>query len=85
MKNLFKKVSALLMAAIMVLSMCATVFAADASATPAATGSITVNGLTENDKTVLKLYKVVGFSEEQSNWTIEEWAKGHASVVDSYN
>lgn len=83
MKNLFKKVSALLMAAIMVLSMCATVFAADASAPPAATGSITVNGLTENDKTVLKLYKVVGFSEEQSNWTIEEWDKDHASVVDN--
>lgn len=47
MKNLFKKISAILMAAIMVLAMASTAFAADAATTT--TGSITVTGLTAND------------------------------------
>lgn len=59
MKNLFKKISAILIAAIMVLAMASTAFAADAAATTA-TGSITVTGLTANDGTTLKVYKVVG-------------------------
>ena len=42
MKNLFKKISAILMAAIMVLAMASTAFAADAATTT--TGSITVTG-----------------------------------------
>lgn len=42
MKNLFKKISAILMAAIMVLAMASTAFAADAATTT--TGSITVCG-----------------------------------------
>lgn len=46
MKNLFKKISAILMAAIMVLAMASTAFAADAATTT--TGSITVTGLTAN-------------------------------------
>lgn len=68
-KNLFKKISAILMAAIMVLAMASTAFAADAATTT--TGSITVTGLTANDNTTLKVYKVVGFDEENSDWTIE--------------
>ena len=55
MKNLFKKISAILMAAIMVLAMASTAFAADAATTT--TGSITVTGLTANDNTTLKVYK----------------------------
>ena len=47
MKNLFKKISAILMAAIMVLAMASTAFAADAATTT--TGSITVTGLTANE------------------------------------
>lgn len=54
MKNLFKKISAILMAAIMVLAMASTAFAADAATTT--TGSITVTGLTANDNTTLKVY-----------------------------
>ena len=69
MKNLFKKISAILMAAIMVLAMASTAFAADATANT--TGSITVTGLTANDNTTLKVYKVVGFDENISDWTIE--------------
>lgn len=64
MKNLFKKISAILMAAIMVLAMASTAFAADAATTT--TGSITVTGLTANDNTTLKVYKVVGFDEAKS-------------------
>ena len=77
MKNLFKKISAILIAAIMVLAMASTAFAADAAATTA-TGSITVTGLTANDGTTLKVYKVVGFDENRSDWTIESWAQAHA-------
>ena len=80
MKSLFKKVSALLMAAIMVLSMCATVFATDASATPTATGSITVNGLTEGDNTELKLYKFISFNEAESKWDVEDWALDYVTL-----
>lgn len=71
MKNLFKKIGALLVAAVMVLSMCTAVFADETSATTA-TGSITVTGLTANDNTTLKVYKVVGFNENISDWTIED-------------
>ena len=78
MKNLFKKIGALLVAAVMVLSMCTAVFADETSATTA-TGSITVTGLTANDNTTLKVYKVVGFDENISDWTIESWANGHAT------
>lgn len=52
MKNLFKKISAILMAAIMVLAMASTAFAADAATTT--TGSITVTGLTANDNTTFE-------------------------------
>jgi LPXTG-motif cell wall-anchored protein len=77
MKNLFKKISAILMAAIMVLAMASTAFAADAATTT--TGSITVTGLTANDNTTLKVYKVVGFDEANSDWTIESWAQNHVT------
>lgn len=78
MKNLFKKIGALLVAAVMVLSMCTAVFADETSATTA-TGSITVTGLTANDNTTLKVYKVVGFDENISDWTIEDWANNYAT------
>lgn len=78
MKNLFKKISAILIAAVMVLAMASTAFAADATATTAK-GSITVTGLTANDNTTLKVYKVVGFDEANSDWTIESWAQNHAT------
>ena len=78
MKNLFKKISAILIAAVMVLAMASTAFAADATATTAK-GSITVTGLTANDNTTLKVYKVVGFDEANSDWNIESWAQNHAT------
>lgn len=75
MKNLFKKISAILIAAVMVLAMASTAFAADATTT---SGSITITGLTANDGTTLKVYKVVGFDKNSSDWTIENWASAYA-------
>ena len=61
MKKYFKKISALLMAAIMVLSMCTSVFAAETSELPKATDvaeeGITVNGLHKGDK--VEIAKIV--------------------------
>ena len=78
MKIYLKKIGALLVVAVMVLSMCTAVFADETSATTA-TGSITVTGLTANDNTTLKVYKVVGFDENISDWTIEDWANNYAT------
>lgn len=77
MKIYLRKSVQYLMAAIMVLAMASTAFAADAATTT--TGSITVTGLTANDNTTLKVYKVVGFDEVNSDWTIESWAQNHAT------
>ena len=57
MKKYFKKISALLMAAIMVLTMCATVFAAAVSDKNTAT--ITITGLNTDETPTVRLYKVV--------------------------
>lgn len=45
MKNLFKKIGALLVAAVMVLSMCTAVFADEQETTAEGTASLTVKGL----------------------------------------
>lgn len=64
MKKYFKKISALLMAAIMVLTMCATVFAAAVSDKNTAT--ITIEGLNTDETPTVRLYKVVkgNYSEQ---------------------
>ena len=64
MKKYFKKISALLMAAIMVLTMCATVFAAAVSDKNTAT--ITITGLNTDETPTVRLYKVVkgNYSEQ---------------------
>ena len=54
MKKYFKKISALLMAAIMVLTMCATVFAAAVSDKNTAT--ITITGLNTDETPTVRLY-----------------------------
>ena len=57
MKNLFKKIGALLLTAVMVLTMCSTVFAKAVSADDPAT--VTITGLNTGENLTVTLYKVV--------------------------
>lgn len=75
MKNLFKKIGALLVAAVMVLSMCTAVFATEQE-TPVANNkaSLTVKGLVPGENTTVAVYKVVGWNAEHSSWEVENEA-----------
>lgn len=65
----------------MVLGMSITAFATEAgTATQAATGKITVEGLTK-EKTTVKIYKVVSWDEANSEWKVENWAKGKVDLT----
>lgn len=57
MKNLFKKIGALLVAAVMVLSMCTAVFAAKVE--NEYTNAITVKNLAADVDTTLKVYNII--------------------------
>ena len=70
MKNLFKKIGALLVAAVMVLSMCTAVFAEGQETPVASTASLTVQGLVLGEKTTVEVYKVVGWNAETSQWVL---------------
>lgn len=82
MKNLFKKIGALLVAAVMVLSMCTAVFADDNKSTVPSegdTGSITVKNLQAGDKVdIVKIVKAnysgFGFSGFEAVYKIENTA-----------
>lgn len=71
MKNLFKKIGALLVAAVMVLSMCTAVFAEGQETPVASKASLTVKGLVPGEKTTVEVYKVVGWNAEASQWVRE--------------
>lgn len=62
MKKYFKKISALLMAAIMVLTMCATVFAADEGTTTTEPGHATVKNVENGSNVKVKAYKIVNYN-----------------------
>ena len=62
MKKYFKKISALLMAAIMVLTMCATVFAADEGTTTTESGHATVKNVENGSNVKVKAYKIVNYN-----------------------
>ena len=66
MKKYFKKISALLMAAIMVLTMCATVFAADEGTTTTEPGHATVKNVENGSNVKVKAYKIVNYNENGS-------------------
>ena len=66
MKKYFKKISALLMAAIMVLTMCATVFAADEGTTTTKSGHATVKNVENGAKVKVKAYKIVNYNANGS-------------------
>lgn len=70
MKNLFKKIGALLVAAVMVLSMCTAVFAEGQETPVASKASLTVQGLVPGEKTTVEVYKVVEWDAANSSWKL---------------
>lgn len=68
MKNLFKKIGALLVAAVMVLSMCTAVFATEVGTAVNGKASLTVKGLVPGEETTVKIYKVVKWDAAGSKW-----------------
>lgn len=80
MKNLFKKISAILMAAIMVLAMASTAFAA--KVTDKYKNKITVTNLAADVETTLKLYNIIYLDQNNAGnqtWQVVEWAKKYIS------
>lgn len=83
MKNLFKKIGALLVAAVMVLSMCTAVFATQV--TDKYTDDITVNNLAADVTTTLKVYNIIYLDQNNDGnqtWQIVDWAKKYIKVND---
>lgn len=76
MKNLFKKIGALLVAAVMVLSMCTAVFATEVGTPANDKASLTVQGLVLGETTTVEVYKVVGWNAEASQWVLEKGVTG---------
>ena len=73
-----KKIMAMLLAIVMVLGMTVTASAAETAVAPSAEipakASITINRLTPNDNTVVKIYKVVEHDPAKSVWKAVDWA-----------
>ena len=88
MKNLFKKIGALLVAAVMVLSMCTAVFADDAK-TPSDSDSefVTITGVENGDGITVKAYQLVDAEYANANgftgyvWTANATNKGQQDPV----
>ncbi len=74
-----KRIMAMLLAMVMVLGMTVTVSAAETAVAPSAEipakASITINHLTPNDNTTVKLYQVVKHNAEKSCWEASDWVK----------
>lgn len=79
MKNLFKKIGALLVAAVMVLSMCTAVFADKVEGEYKA--NITVTNLAADVETILNVYNIIYLDVENGNqtWKVVDWAKNYVS------
>ena len=79
MKNLFKKIGALLVAAVMVLSMCTAVFADKVEGEYKA--NITVTNLAADVETTLNVYNIIYLDVENGNqtWKVVDWAKKYVS------
>lgn len=70
MKNLVRKIGALLVAAVMVLSMCTAVFADEQETSVASKASLTVQGLVSGETTTVEVYKVVEWDAANSSWKL---------------
>ena len=79
MKNLFKKIGALLVAAVMVLSMCTAVFADKVE--NEYTNDITVTNLAADVDTTLNVYNIIYLDLTGGNqtWKVVDWAKNYVS------
>ena len=79
MKNLFKKIGALLVAAVMVLSMCTAVFADKVEGEYKA--NITVTHLAADVETTLNVYNIIYLDVENGNqtWKVVDWAANYVS------
>lgn len=78
MKNLFKKIGALLMAAVMVLSMCTAVFAD--KVTNQYADKITVTNLAADVATTLNVYNIIYLDVDTAGnqtWKVVDWAKDY--------
>lgn len=78
MKNLFKKIGALLVAAVMVLSMCTAVFATQVKAHYA--DKITVTNLAADVATTLNVYNIIYLDVDNAGnqtWKVVDWAKDY--------
>ena len=78
MKNLFKKIGALLMAAVMVLSMCTAVFAD--KVTNQYADKITVTNLAADVATTLNVYNIIYLDVDAAGnqtWKVVDWAKDY--------
>lgn len=82
MKNLFKKIGALLVAAVMVLSMCTAVFADKVE--DKYTNGITVTNLAADVNTTLKVYNIIYLDLTGGNqtWKVVDWASPYVSEDD---
>ena len=82
MKNLFKKIGALLVAAVMVLSMCTAVFADKVK--DKYTNDITVKNLAADVNTTLKVYNIIYLDLTGGNqtWKVVDWASPYVSEDD---
>lgn len=82
MKNLFKKIGALLVAAVMVLSMCTAVFADKVE--DKYTKDITVTNLAADVNTTLKVYNIIYLDLTGGNqtWKVVDWASPYVSEDD---
>lgn len=80
MKNLFKKIGALLIAAAMVLGMSMTTFAA--KVTDQYTNKITVTNLAADVETTLKVYNIIYLDVDDAGnqtWKVVDWAENYIS------
>lgn len=78
MKNLFKKIGALLVAAVMVLSMCTAVFAD--KVTNQYADKITVTNLAADVATTLNVYNIIYLDVDAAGnqtWNVVDWAKDY--------
>ena len=72
-----KKIAALILALLMVVSLAFTV---SADAADPYTSNITVKGLSAGDATTINLFQIISLDEDANNWVIADWATGYVTL-----